>query len=66
MQLFKNARDRNDIFNILFQTYGISFNNGTPVGITDQNFWSDSNIDNCEVNGTTIICYYVIILIIPQ
>ena len=56
--VFKNAKDRNDIFNILSQKYGISFNNGTPVGITDQNIWSNPNINNCTAENTTVKCNY--------
>mgnify|MGYP000044058106 CR=1 FL=1 len=56
--VFKNAKDRNDIFNILSQKYGISFDNGTPVGITDQNIWSNPNINNCTVENTTVKCNY--------
>ena len=56
--VFKNAKDRNDIFTILSQKYGISFNNGTPVGITDQNIWSNPNINNCTAEDTTVKCNY--------
>ncbi|MCD6397318.1 MAG: hypothetical protein J7L71_07235, partial [Spirochaetaceae bacterium] len=56
--VFKNAKDRNDIFNILSQKYGISFSNGTPTGITGQNIWNGTSINTCTAEDTTITCTY--------
>ncbi len=57
--VFKNANNRNDIFNILSQKYGVSFNNGTPTGIIGKKVWQPTDIKNCVIyNNSTITCTY--------
>mgnify|MGYP001773396894 CR=1 FL=1 len=55
-RIFNGINNRNDLLNLLSQRFSVTFNNGTPGGLSGVPASCSFNYNNCTASGNTITC----------